>query len=52
MTLIEKQEAAIETFSNRNNIRGLQLSLSELEAICDRVGYIIEELKSAEEIKS
>ncbi|MFZ6042732.1 hypothetical protein ACOV11_19810 [Vibrio natriegens] len=51
MTLTEKQEAAIEIFSNRNNIRGLQLSLIELEAICDRVGYIIEELKSAEEIK-
>ncbi|ANZ12650.1 TPA: hypothetical protein L3V69_000276 [Vibrio parahaemolyticus] len=52
MTLTEKQEAAIEIFNSRNNIRGLELSLGELEAIRDRVSHVIDELNTAQEVKA
>ncbi|EGQ9469060.1 hypothetical protein WKI32_03720 [Vibrio alginolyticus] len=52
MTLTEKQEAAIEIFNSRNNIRGLELSLVELEAIRDRVSHVIDELNTAQEVKA
>ncbi|MDF9399500.1 hypothetical protein [Vibrio sp. 1180_3] len=52
MTLTEKQQAAIEIFNSRNNIRSLDLTLSELETLRDRISYIIEELSNEQELKN
>lgn len=52
MTLTEKQQSAIEIFNSRNNIRHLELTLSELEAIRDRISFIIEELSNEQELKN
>lgn len=52
MTLTEKQKAAIEIFNSRNNIRSLDLTLSELETLRDRISYIIEELSNEQELKN
>ncbi|MBF4405644.1 hypothetical protein EAY15_20985, partial [Vibrio anguillarum] len=52
MTLTEKQQAAIEIFNSRNNIRGLDLTLSELETLRDRISFIIEELSNEQELEN
>lgn len=52
MTLTEKQQAAMEIFNSRNNIRGLDLTLSELETLRDRISFIIEELSNEQELKN
>ena len=52
MTLTEKQQAAIEIFNSRNNIRSLDLTLGELETLRDRISYIIEELSNEQELKN
>ncbi|WP_332397449.1 hypothetical protein [Vibrio metschnikovii] len=52
MTLTEKQQAAMEIFNSRNNIRSLDLTLSELETLRDRISYIIEELSNEQELKN
>ncbi|MGI9835381.1 hypothetical protein ACJPQX_19270 [Vibrio vulnificus] len=52
MTLTEKQQAAIEIFNSRNNIRGLDLTLNDLETLRDRISFIIEELSNEQELKN
>ncbi|HDF7650146.1 TPA: hypothetical protein PEO97_001825 [Vibrio parahaemolyticus] len=52
MTLTEKQQAAIEIFNSRNNIRDLDLTLSDLETLRDRISFIIEELSNEQELKN
>ncbi|EOT1827914.1 hypothetical protein F6X00_18630 [Vibrio vulnificus] len=52
MTLTEKQQAAIEIFNSRNNIKSLDLTLRELETLRDRISFIIEELSNEQELKN
>ncbi|WP_436323738.1 hypothetical protein ACSEYT_15660 [Vibrio cidicii] len=52
MTLTEKQQAAIEIFNSRNNIRNLDLTLNDLETLRDRISFIIEELSNEQELKN
>lgn len=52
MTLTEKQQAAMEIFNSRNNIRDLDLTLNDLETLRDRISFIIEELSNEQELKN
>ncbi|EKO3591412.1 hypothetical protein M3923_002157 [Vibrio metschnikovii] len=52
MTLTEKQQAAMEIFNSRNNIRSLDLTLNDLETLRDRISFIIEELSNEQELKN
>lgn len=52
MTLTEKQQAAMEIFNSRNNIRDLDLTLNDLKTLRDRISFIIEELSNEQELKN